>query len=273
MGCNCCKEDDVRRDDPEIPNNRGRRPRRRSQVPAAQQIRTPVRAPQPQPTLCDICGSTLDPALYDSHRETCRANHRRQIRTAAQESAATAAAYMTPPARPAKEAQEPTPVGPNDRQETEDLSPEEACIICFENTKAYAFIPCGHLAVCKVCAPQLDTCPVCRGPREGLLFVERTSKLCVCKHCKHVIGPTFFDSHREVCALRMRQQAAAGHAPADAAVTADEARNCIECRTRPREHALLPCGHLLFCAQCAPNQKTCPRCCTTVTGSQPTYAS
>jgi len=117
MGCNCCKEDDVRRDDPEIPNNRGRRPRRRSQVPAAQQIRTPVRAPQPQPTLCDICGSTLDPALYDSHRETCRANHRRQIRTAAQESAATAAAYMTPPARPAKEAQEPTPVGPNDRQD------------------------------------------------------------------------------------------------------------------------------------------------------------
>merc|ERR1712146_279038 len=104
----------------------------------------------------------------------------------------------------------------------------------------------------------------------GLLFVERTSKLCVCKHCKHVIGPTFFDAHREVCALRMRQSGAT-------AATRDEAesesRLCVKCKTRDREHALLPCGHLLHCAQCAADVRVCPHCCRQVEKTLPTYGA
>jgi hypothetical protein len=239
------------------------------------------------PDNCDICGSKIDPALIDSHREACRANYRRRVRTAQEESAATAEAMRQPqPPLPNKAAEPDEP--------TEDLSPEEACVVCIERQKVYAFVPCGHLAVCKLCAPQLDLCPICRGVRQGLLFVEPTSKLCVCKHCKHVIGPTFFDAHREVCALRMRQEQSAREAAAAAAQcsggasptatseysaadvplvppTTDETRLCVECRRAPRDHALLPCGHYLFCGACARNTPVCPQCCVAVSGAMPMY--
>uniref|UniRef100_A0A182NTU9 RING-type domain-containing protein n=1 Tax=Anopheles dirus TaxID=7168 RepID=A0A182NTU9_9DIPT len=40
------------------------------------------------------------------------------------------------------------------------------CIICEDNDRAVAFVPCGHLCVCKVCATHIShynpVCPLCR---------------------------------------------------------------------------------------------------------------
>jgi hypothetical protein len=193
------------------------------------------------------------------------------VRTAAQESAATAEAMRASSLPASDKPAFPNQEGPTEASsaaQEEDLSPDEACIICFERQKVYAFTPCGHLAVCRLCAPLLDACPVCRGRRDGLLFVEPTSKLCVCKHCKHVIGPTFFDAHREVCALRMRNQE---HTQATVQDADSELKHCIECRVGQRDHALLPCGHMLTCGPCAAKLHTCPQCCVNITGTMEMY--
>lgn len=36
------------------------------------------------------------------------------------------------------------------------------CKVCFDKDVSIVFLPCGHLACCKDCAPQLKTCPICR---------------------------------------------------------------------------------------------------------------
>ena len=41
---------------------------------------------------------------------------------------------------------------------------EENCVVCMDAKTSYAAIPCGHLAVCKVCQSGLSTCPMCRAP-------------------------------------------------------------------------------------------------------------
>lgn len=43
----------------------------------------------------------------------------------------------------------------------------EACVVCLDNAKSHAFVPCGHLCVCQNCAEALkqmpvQTCPLCR---------------------------------------------------------------------------------------------------------------
>ena len=40
----------------------------------------------------------------------------------------------------------------------------DACAICMIAAKEMAFIPCGHMACCRTCAPQCSTCPICRTP-------------------------------------------------------------------------------------------------------------
>ena len=45
------------------------------------------------------------------------------------------------------------------------------CIVCFENSKECAIIPCGHWCVCLVCADKLKHCPVCRQRKHNVLKI------------------------------------------------------------------------------------------------------
>ncbi|KAF4527964.1 hypothetical protein B566_EDAN017295 [Ephemera danica] len=37
-----------------------------------------------------------------------------------------------------------------------------ACKVCFLKELGIVFLPCGHMATCPDCAPQLRSCPICR---------------------------------------------------------------------------------------------------------------
>ena len=41
-------------------------------------------------------------------------------------------------------------------------SEHKLCKICMEQEASMAFLPCGHLVCCKVCAPEHECCPICR---------------------------------------------------------------------------------------------------------------
>ena len=168
-----------------------------------------------------------------------------------------------------------------------DVDVEEggtACIICMESAVCIAFVPCGHLCVCASCAMRCESCPCCRGPRDQLLYIDpKVANNCTCKHCKHTIAPSIFDGHREVCALRMRQakerseeggdQNASGYLRQDTEGAFADREKCVDCRQRERSTALLPCGHFLFCHDCAEKKQTCPVCIADVTGRMSLFSS
>lgn len=41
---------------------------------------------------------------------------------------------------------------------------EGRCIICLQARARVVFFPCKHMCVCRACAEECSTCPVCRGP-------------------------------------------------------------------------------------------------------------
>ncbi|XP_008828082.2 baculoviral IAP repeat-containing protein 3 [Nannospalax galili] len=47
------------------------------------------------------------------------------------------------------------------------LQEERTCKVCMDREVSTVFIPCGHLVVCKDCAPNLRKCPICRGTIKG----------------------------------------------------------------------------------------------------------
>nr|XP_019568243.1 PREDICTED: baculoviral IAP repeat-containing protein 3 [Rhinolophus sinicus]XP_019568244.1 PREDICTED: baculoviral IAP repeat-containing protein 3 [Rhinolophus sinicus] len=47
------------------------------------------------------------------------------------------------------------------------LQEERTCKVCMDKEVSIVFIPCGHLIVCKDCAPSLRKCPICRGTIKG----------------------------------------------------------------------------------------------------------
>lgn len=47
------------------------------------------------------------------------------------------------------------------------LQEERTCKVCMDKEVNIVFIPCGHLVVCKECAPSLRKCPICRGMVKG----------------------------------------------------------------------------------------------------------
>uniref|UniRef100_A0A8D0SKV5 RING-type E3 ubiquitin transferase n=1 Tax=Sus scrofa TaxID=9823 RepID=A0A8D0SKV5_PIG len=47
------------------------------------------------------------------------------------------------------------------------LQEERTCKVCMDKEVSIVFIPCGHLVVCKDCAPSLRKCPICRGTIKG----------------------------------------------------------------------------------------------------------
>lgn len=47
------------------------------------------------------------------------------------------------------------------------LQEERTCKVCMDKEVCIVFIPCGHLVVCRDCAPSLRKCPICRGTIKG----------------------------------------------------------------------------------------------------------
>lgn len=43
----------------------------------------------------------------------------------------------------------------------------EECVVCMEKKRTYILKNCGHLCLCKKCAPILAACPICRIPYES----------------------------------------------------------------------------------------------------------
>ncbi len=44
----------------------------------------------------------------------------------------------------------------------DDSSSSNLCVLCLEEEKRLACIPCGHLATCVPCGHSLRSCPICR---------------------------------------------------------------------------------------------------------------
>ena len=57
--------------------------------------------------------------------------------------------------------------------ENEELQRQNACKVCLDLQVSVLFLPCGHLAVCHVCSPAMETCPMCRQPVKGRALVLR----------------------------------------------------------------------------------------------------
>ncbi|XP_043851379.1 baculoviral IAP repeat-containing protein 2-like [Dromiciops gliroides] len=49
------------------------------------------------------------------------------------------------------------------------LQEERTCKVCMDKEVSVVFIPCGHLVVCKECAPSLRKCPICRSTIKGTI--------------------------------------------------------------------------------------------------------
>ena len=51
-------------------------------------------------------------------------------------------------------------------EKTPKVDEEEAmCVICLENLRSHAIVPCGHMCLCEECAPVVtESCPMCREP-------------------------------------------------------------------------------------------------------------
>lgn len=162
--------------------------------------------------MCDICGTTVDPALFDGHQETCRTNHLRAIL------AKNAALLSHASIRPSS--------GTKVHDDNNSVGEKELCVVCMDQPRCYAFLPCGHISCCQECTKSLDQCPLCRQPREGLCHVSpNVTAQYECKHCHELIAPTLFDGHREVCGLRQRQKQREAELAAAAAAAAVASEN------------------------------------------------
>jgi len=69
-----------------------------------------------------------------------------------------------------KSEEESTDTPTEDGEETKkELDDDRSCIICLENERCVALIPCGHLCLCRECSGTQKKCPVCRTPIQDLL--------------------------------------------------------------------------------------------------------
>lgn len=49
-----------------------------------------------------------------------------------------------------------------DKTQGNNTSPANPCVLCLEDERRLACIPCGHLATCVPCGHSLRSCPICR---------------------------------------------------------------------------------------------------------------
>ncbi|XP_078426952.1 baculoviral IAP repeat-containing protein 8-like [Cetorhinus maximus] len=52
-------------------------------------------------------------------------------------------------------------------EQLRQLKNERTCKVCLDKEVSIVFIPCGHLVVCRDCAPNLQNCPICRALIRG----------------------------------------------------------------------------------------------------------
>ncbi|KAG0373388.1 hypothetical protein BGX24_011762 [Mortierella sp. AD032] len=52
------------------------------------------------------------------------------------------------------------------------LLPELKCRVCYERQIKFAILPCHHMVLCIECAQIVESCIVCRGPKNGTLRVD-----------------------------------------------------------------------------------------------------
>ncbi|XP_038633355.1 baculoviral IAP repeat-containing protein 7-like isoform X2 [Scyliorhinus canicula] len=52
-------------------------------------------------------------------------------------------------------------------EQLRQLKNERTCKVCLDREVSIVFIPCGHLVVCRDCAPNLRCCPICRALIRG----------------------------------------------------------------------------------------------------------
>ncbi|KAL3125306.1 hypothetical protein niasHT_000059 [Heterodera trifolii] len=110
------------------------------------------------------------------------------------------------------------------------------CMICEDDERQIAFIPCGHYSTCKNCAKELlkqsKLCAFCRVPITGTLQIRRSKSDGEANRSENGNGPS----------------------------TATDC--CIFCERNQCEIALIPCGHSLACSKCAKKKlkKNCPIC-------------
>lgn len=250
--CCCCRDDSFEQLD------QRERPQRAASSPQSNAGLRSTAAPPGRvaSSKCDVCGICLDPSLIDGHRESCRANHKKKLLDKGRD--------PPPPSVPHAE---------------RSVAEEMLCVVCMDRGKEFAFVPCGHLVACADCVKQLDQCPICRTKREALVHIDplQHQAICLCKHCGHVINPSFFEGHREVCALQRRKGDTSSPpnqtklndlASAD---LPDEKVMCLQCAQQRRNTVLLPCGHRVLCQRCGTATSTCPVCCAPVASTIVTY--
>ncbi|KAJ9471659.1 E3 ubiquitin-protein ligase SP1 [Diplonema papillatum] len=211
------------------------------------------------PVKCPICAEFVHPALAGGHIEGCAVNRDAQRR-------------KQDAAREAK-SESPRSV----------VAEEEQCIICFEARRNIAFVPCGHWACCFACARKLRKCPICRKDISEHVGVDQDVQVSLCPVCRVHIHPTFFDGHREVCRLQLKQQRDEQVAEQEALGPPDEQgptgsepaaaaqHLCCLCFKVPREVATVPCGHYSMCRVCATTVSSCPVCFVTIRSNLPLY--
>ena len=66
----------------------------------------------------------------------------------------------------------PTTTVHNTATTVDEVFPEgKLCVVCLDNVKEYAIVPCGHLCVCRGCVNKLTHCPICREVKQNILRI------------------------------------------------------------------------------------------------------
>ncbi len=50
----------------------------------------------------------------------------------------------------------------HDQGQSNDARPVDPCVLCLDEEKRLALLPCGHFATCVPCGHSLQSCPICR---------------------------------------------------------------------------------------------------------------
>lgn len=46
------------------------------------------------------------------------------------------------------------------------------CVICMDNERSIATLPCAHLCICGVCSGSIEKCPICRQRVKGVVKIR-----------------------------------------------------------------------------------------------------
>jgi hypothetical protein len=55
-----------------------------------------------------------------------------------------------------------------------EVEEDDSCVICLDQPKSVALIPCGHWCICEGCSGDVRKCPICRKHNTGKLKIFKT---------------------------------------------------------------------------------------------------